>query len=275
MVKPHATPLAAERSRNTQFMEQQLSSQKAAFDFLYETDQARLEYHDTSDPLIRYLTGRRINLAMGRLRRIVNDSLSGWTALVTCGGLGGDGTLLANLGLREVTVSDISTVALRACRERDSRLKTMELDAESLDLPDNSVDLSLVQDGLHHLRRPVLGFTEMLRVSRRAVIVIEPHAGIVASVLGQVWEMNAGVENYVFRWDARLLREATRSYLMHGAQVYPMRIWDHNVTLARAGARLGGGAAATAFVNASYALLSAPGIRNLGNMMIGVVLKKS
>ena len=74
--------------------------------------------------------------------------------------------------------------ALDVCKARDPRLDTRQMDAEALDVPDNSYDIVLVQDGLHELRRPVLGLTEMLRVARRAVIVIEPHTGVVAGLLG-------------------------------------------------------------------------------------------
>lgn len=39
------------------------------------------------------------------------------------------------------------------------------MDAESLDAPDDRYDLVLVQDGLHHLSRPVTGLMQMLRVA--------------------------------------------------------------------------------------------------------------
>ena len=64
------------------------------------------------------------------------------------------------------------------CRSFDERLKTRVLNAEEMsEVEDGSYDLVLVQDGLHHLPRPTLGFTEMLRVARIAAIVIEPHSG--------------------------------------------------------------------------------------------------
>jgi ubiquinone/menaquinone biosynthesis C-methylase UbiE len=76
-----------------------------------------------------------------------------------------------------VTVTDFSQHALEICRERDPRLETRLEDAEHHDLPDESFDIVLVQDGLHELRRPTIGLTEMLRLSRVITIVIEPYDG--------------------------------------------------------------------------------------------------
>jgi len=247
------------------------TDQQAAFDNLYRTG---VDCPDSADPLIRYVRDRRIRVAIKSLQRILSDSLSTWSCLVVCGGSGADGTLLANLGLADVTVSDVSEVALRLSRERDRRLKTMMLDAETMDLPANSFDLVLVQDGLHHLPRPVLGFTEMLRVARRAVVIIEPHAGIIGKALGQTWERTGDAVNYVFRWDAGLLTQTTRSYLLDQAAIYPSRIWNHNITLENVGRAVGGGRLGVGVAKALYALLNTPGPRWIGNTMIGIVVKR-
>jgi ubiquinone/menaquinone biosynthesis C-methylase UbiE len=234
------------------------------------------DYHYTSDPLIRYLRDRRLHRALKELDKRGRLDVAKQSVLLVCGGVGGEGTFLANQGFADVTVSDLSEKAMELCRRFDGRLKTRVLNAEAMSqVEDGSYDLVLVQDGLHHLPRPVLGFTEMLRVARTAVIVIEPHAGLVARAIGRQWEVSGEAVNYVFRWNRSILEQATRSYLLRDdADVIPYRFFDHNLMLNRAVQRLplprkGQVLAAKAI----YGLLrpAAP----IGNMMVGIVLKPS
>lgn len=190
-------------------------------------------FHDDPDPLTRFLRDRRLKLA---LEKVLNEAAlkpGSASALVVCSGVGGEGTLLANAGFA-VTVCDFSVNALRICQQRDPRLATVACDAEQLCFRDGSFDLVVVQDGLHHLRRPPVGLTEMLRVACRSVILIEPHAGLVGNVFGTRWEQEEGATNYVFRWTDRMLREVTSSYLLEPeVRIFPMRIWDHNLQIQR------------------------------------------
>lgn len=235
----------------------------------------RWEFHYTQDPLVRYLRDRRLRIGLGHILTILGQDLRDileWRALVVCGGVGGEGTFLANLGFRDVTVSDFSEKSLDLCRTFDDRLKTLALNAEDLALEADTYDLVVVQDGIHHLSRPALGFTEMLRVSRRAVLIIEPHVGQVARVFGQTWERSHGATNYVFRWNQNLLEQTTRSYLLsETTYVKALRVWDHNLKVGRV-ARRGPEGLRVAFAKSIYRTLGSllPGA---GNNMVGVVIK--
>jgi ubiquinone/menaquinone biosynthesis C-methylase UbiE len=193
--------------------------------------------------------------------------------LVTCGGVGGEGTFLANnYGFQDITVTDFSEKALENCKRFDPRLKTRVLDAEDMtEVEDDSYDIALVQDGLHHLSRPVLGFTEMLRVARFATIVIEPHWSLVGKIIGTEWEVHDDAINYVFRWNRSILEQATLSYLLRkDVIIEACRIWDHSLYVQRAVNRLPRQHRLTA-ARAIYGALE-PANR-MGNMMIGVVIK--
>lgn len=202
-----------------------------------------------------------------------NSSPANWDVLVVCGGVGGEGTVLANIGFRSVTVSDLSENALRACNIRDARLQTQVLNAESLEVANESYDLVVVQDGLHHLPRPVLGFTEIIRVAKKGAIVIEPHTGIVANLLGRVWEDVGGTVNYVFRWNKQLVEKVTRSYILQApCYIKTIRLWNHNEVMDKVGKLFGGGTAGLLVVKFCYFLLDLL-FRGFGNMAIAVVLK--
>lgn len=249
--------------------------QLKAFDEIYGSQIERWSFHDTKDPLIRYLRDRRIKIGVQRAMKVSGSTPQEWDALIVCGGVGGEGSLLANLGFRSVTVSDFSRRALEICEVRDPRLKTSVADAEAMSFPDESFDVVLVQDGLHHLARPMLGYTEMLRVARRAVIVIEPHAGLVAKLIGTTWEKHGDEVNYVFRWNQLLLEEPALSLLLDPTvYITAIRTWDHNLFVGRLirKIRLGIGRPAVLAAKAFYAALNIPFSR-FGNSMIGVVIK--
>ncbi len=253
-----------------------MNRQKQAFEKLYsKSDLQRWWFHDSKDPLIRYLRDRRLRIAVRQLLRLTNTRPDDWNVLVVCGGVGGEGTFLANAGFKSVTVSDFSEQALELCRKRDPRLQTQLLNAESLDVDDEAYDLVLVQDGLHHLTRPALGLTEMLRVAKRAVILIEPHTGIVARLLGTVWEEDEQEINYVFRWNKLLLKQVVSSYVLTRAScIKAIRLWDHNLILRNVAGALGGKRLASVCVKSIYAILNTF-FWWMGNMMIGIVIKST
>jgi ubiquinone/menaquinone biosynthesis C-methylase UbiE len=239
--------------------------------------------HDTSDPLTRYLRDRRLHLAVDALTAATGLSPDQWTALVVCGGVGGEGTFLANRGCRSVVVSDFSAHAAEICGRRDPRLHGLQLNAEALDLPDNSYDVVLVQDGLHELRRPVLGLTEMLRVARRAVAVIEPHGGLVARVFGRVWERHDDHfsetdsdrvgENYIFRMNKQLLTDVAHSYLMREvADVKVLRFWNHAPVVGRLAGLVGNERLGLLAAQTIYGVLDRT-LWWIGNNMVGIVVK--
>ena len=247
------------------------ASQRSAFEDIYRAEDARWAFHYTSDPLTRYLRDRRLNIAVDALNQALPGGVSINSVLVVCGGVGGEGTYFRKRGFADVTVSDFSGEALERCNRLDPALKTVLLDAERMDLPDASYDLVVVQDGLHHLPRPALGFTEMLRVARVAVILIEPHHGAVGKLVGREWEVQGDAVNFVFRWNTMMLEQCTRSYLLsRDARVIGTRVWDHGLVVARAVGHLPSRLRLPA-AKAVYAAL-AP-ISRVGNMMVGVVVK--
>jgi len=251
-----------------------LDSVRQAYEASYHrSTRADWAFHDTQEPLMRYLRDRRIRIALTHALAITRRSPQDLTALVVCGGVGGEGTYLKNLGCRSVTVTDFSQHALEICRERDPRLETRVEDAEHHDLPDESFDIVLVQDGLHELRRPTIGLTEMLRLSRVITIVIEPYDGIVGRLFGTRWEAHGGVINYVFRWNRRLVRDVVRSFLRAPAvATRVIRLWDHNVIVRRVAQLAGRGEAGVMVARAIYFTLDTV-FAGFGNMMVAIIVK--
>ena len=52
--------------------------------------------------------------------------------------------------------------------------KTMDVDIENIPIDDDGVDFSFCKESFHHFPRPFLGLYEMLRCSKKGVILMEP-----------------------------------------------------------------------------------------------------
>lgn len=176
-------------------------------------------------------------------------------------------------GFTNVLNSDLSLEAAKTSKELDSSLKTDYVNAESLPYQNNSFDLVVVQDGLHHLPRPVLGFNEMLRLAKKAVIVIEPRASLVGNLIGTQFEKIDDTENYVFRWSEYSFQAAARSYLLRNIfNIKFISLWDHNVVIRKC-VRFFPKSVQVALARLLYRILDV--ISFCGNMMIGIVIKES
>ncbi len=89
------------------------------------------------------------------------------------GSFGSDAFFLRNHGAA-VTATSISSDTLAVAHANGWIDAYAAENAESLSYEDNAVDFVLCKEALHHFPRPPIGFYEMLRVARNAVVLIEP-----------------------------------------------------------------------------------------------------
>ncbi len=75
---------------------------------------------------------------------------------------------------QDVTASDISDALLAEAHRRGGIDKFRAINAESIDFEDNAFDYVSCREAFHHFPRAYLGLYEMVRVARKAAIVIEP-----------------------------------------------------------------------------------------------------
>jgi ubiquinone/menaquinone biosynthesis C-methylase UbiE len=226
------------------------------------------------DAIARYLTPWRLKKAMRRLIQADKGITCASSVLVLCAAEGNEGSILVDMGFLNVTVSDLSETVCGVAMRRDPRLNALALNAEDTGLPALSFDIVVVQDGLHHLQRPVQGFTEMLRIASRAVIFLEPHDSLVGRLIGTKWETNGPAVNYVFRWTKRLVQDTTSSYLGKSAfQNLSFSFWHHNVVLAKAVQRIGSGSFAVSCIRVAKTCMDIL-LPRMGNQFCGLVIKK-
>jgi SAM-dependent methyltransferase len=149
---------------------------------------------------------------------------TGDKVLVICGNAWDRGHFL-DRGFSDVTISNIDN----SIGDKMAPSDWARIDAEDIALPDNSVDVAIVHAGLHHCRSPHRGLCEMLRIARKAVIVIEARDSFVMRLAERIgmtprYELeavalegnsggvrNTAVPNFIYRWTEREVRKTIES----------------------------------------------------------------
>ena len=211
-----------------------VEDQNRAYEAVYKPENLeQFEFNFTDDKLTRYIRDRRLNVGLKYLKsRYSKNDLENWKVLIICGGVGGEGAFFMNAGFKDVTLSDFSHNSLAMANIFAPQLKTILLNAEAPELESGSYDLLVVHDGLHHLPRPALGFTEMLRVAKKAIIVVEPYESLVGNVIGTEWEVQSDAVNFVYRWNRNMVEQTVKSYLLREYDsIKVFRLWHHDTVI--------------------------------------------
>ena len=169
-------------------------------------------------------------------QKILGDLLSSGSCdkddsiLVICGGTTDFDNLRA-AGFTNVTISNLDERMLADDGACYAPYGWRFENAENVNVEDASYDFVLVHSGLHHLRCPLHGITEMYRIARKGVIGFEPNMNLFTKLgaklgFGQKWEHAAvffndlkwgGVENteipnFVYRFRADDIRQTANTF---------------------------------------------------------------
>jgi ubiquinone/menaquinone biosynthesis C-methylase UbiE len=107
---------------------------------------------------------------------LIEDSPDSKWITIGDGKFGSDAYFLETHGV-DVVATSLSTHTLEVAHSKGYIKKYAAENAEALSLGDNAVDFVLCKESYHHFPRPPVAFYEMLRVSRKAMILIEPIEG--------------------------------------------------------------------------------------------------
>ncbi len=170
--------------------------------------------------------------------------------VLVVGGNAEDGRTLHRIGFTRVTLSNLLDPRPSEQADLDdAEMRTVRVDAEAMELANNSYDLVLAHEMLHHCRSPHKALLEMLRVSRGHVILLEPNNSLAMRVLLRLrfsfpYELPAviasgfqtggvrdsNIPNYIYRWNAVDVYQTIASYLAESEfDLYTQRYWDFNV----------------------------------------------
>lgn len=182
-----------------------LTSQKSFFDsfFIWKTDWLSKQgsYQTKENKKFFYIKNTNINFA-------------GNSILICCGGGGIFVKEFIECGA-SVTLTDISQKALNYAKQTVKGNFEIDLqNAESLTYKDSSFDWGFVCNGLHHLEKPLIGLYELLRVSKKGIILIESQDSLLIRLacyfrLSEIYEKSG---NYVYRFSKREIEKTFKSY---------------------------------------------------------------
>lgn len=94
-----------------------------------------------------------------------------WLTIGDYNGL--EANFLENQG-QDVLASDISDTFLKAAHQAGLIQQYRKLNVEKIEASDNAFDYVFCKEAYHHFPRAFLGLYEMIRVAKKAVILIEP-----------------------------------------------------------------------------------------------------
>jgi hypothetical protein len=167
------------------------------------------------------------------------------------GGSAADEQLLRQVGFQQIINSNLPTDMGRL--EGEEALpdtQHLALDVEQMDLPSGSHDLVFASEVLHHCSSPHKALCEMLRVSRRYVVFMEPNDSVAMNALVKMnfsfpYELPAviahdyqsgglrdsHIPNFIYRWSRHEVVKVVSSYIPE--RIFTVRAhpyWDFSVT---------------------------------------------
>jgi SAM-dependent methyltransferase len=190
-----------------------------------------------------------------RFARVLDDCIRDCGIDVTgsvlvVGGSFEDVAVLHRAGFKQMTLSNIQQVSREELHSfEDAKVDVVCEDAEAFRLADESYDLVIAHEVLHHCRSPHRALLEMLRVSRRHVIILEPnHSWIMKALISRRFSFpyelpavidhnyvsggvrDSGIPNYIYRWDRDQVFQTVSSFMPERLfALYTRPYWDFNI----------------------------------------------
>ena len=116
----------------------------------------------------------RHNRMYSFLKKIVDFDKNFKCLTVGDGRFGSDAIKLIEYGANDVLCTDLDDSLISYSAEKNYINKYKKENAENLSFSDNKFDFVLCKEAYHHFPRPMLALTEMFRVAKIGVILIEP-----------------------------------------------------------------------------------------------------
>jgi SAM-dependent methyltransferase len=171
-------------------------------------------------------------------------------SLLVLGGSDEDIRVLQSLGFQNITLSNLPRPSDRySVGQTEYCVPSVAIDAEDMTICDNSYDVIFAHEVLHHCRSPHRALCEMLRVTRKYVIFMEPNDSLSMRFLVKIgfsfpYELpavmaNAGksggvrdsaVPNFIYRWNKHELFKTVATFLAE--YLFALRndsYWDFGV----------------------------------------------
>lgn len=153
------------------------------------------------------------------LLKLNNLSLDNKTILIVGCGCGIDAHYLKKYyKLKKICFTDINMIAMEKTSSNFHDDYFLLTDTQKMALKDNSFDYVFTAESLHHLKEPIKGLYELVRIAKEGVIVIEPHDSWLIRLfikLGLAHEYETEHDNYVYRFKKSEIDKISKSMLLN------------------------------------------------------------
>lgn len=131
----------------------------------------------------------------------------------------GDMTLARELVRDGVRVTGVDVV--KAATVKSSRVKFILYDGNTLPFSNNSFDVGIAYHVFHHIRKPEKAFTELVRVTKKRIILVEPvlrhpfekFGFVIADIVGNLGRENPIAMPFTVKTRAWWMNEFSRNNL--------------------------------------------------------------
>jgi len=117
----------------------------------------------------------------------------------------------------KICFTDIHVQAMEKTQSNFDKELFVLADNQRLSFKDNSFDYAFIAASLHHLKEPVRGLYELLRVAKEGLMVIEPNDSWLTRFfvkLGLASEYEVDHGNYVYRFNKRDVAKISKALLI-------------------------------------------------------------
>jgi SAM-dependent methyltransferase len=130
---------------------------------------------------------------------------------------GSDAFQMMREGFKHVLPTSIDSLMLEDAKKRGLIENYSLQNAEALEFDDNSFDYVLCREAYHHFPRPMIALYEMLRVARKAVVLIEPQDPMIdhPAYIGTIPAGYEASANYVYTLSRRELTKVALGLNLH------------------------------------------------------------
>jgi ubiquinone/menaquinone biosynthesis C-methylase UbiE len=124
-------------------------------------------------------------------------------------GAGMDAWRLIQAGFYNTVASDLSNAVLEETYKRGHIKEFCAINAEQINLPDESFDFVLCKETLHHMSSPYRAIQECLRIAKFAVVLIEPQDPMIDNPIDPNNDIPGYEEvgNYVYTFSMREIQK--------------------------------------------------------------------
>lgn len=172
---------------------------------MQDTKTAKLYESWWDDKTVNYWRHSRL---MSPVLEVLAD-LKDFRWLTIGDGAGMDAWRMLHAGFVNTVASDLSDAVLKQSHRRGYIKDFQAINAEEIDLPDESFDFILCKETLHHMSSPYRAIQECLRVAKFAVVIIEPQDPMIDSPVDPTGDKPGYEEvgNYVYTFSKREIQK--------------------------------------------------------------------